>query len=177
MPDIVTLSEAKAHLNQTTAANDGEVSALVTAATAFIERHIGPVVQQTVTETVTPATSGLIFLSGPVISITSMTAAYGYPATYTVADWFPDGSSIRAGYGKGSSYDWWPVTVTYVGGYVTVPGDIRQATLDYIKWRWLSQRGATPLSAMGDEFAMAPSATVPYKVMEVIDGYRQVAIA
>lgn len=177
MPDIVTLAEARAHLNLVATNNDSEVSTLITGATAFVERHIGPVVQQTVTETVTPTTSGLIFLSGPVISITSMTAAYGYPATYTVADWYPDGSSIRTGYGKDAGHPTWPVTVTYVGGYVTVPGDIRQATLDYIKWRWESQRGSTPFPAMGSEFAVAPTATVPYKVMEVIDGYRQVSIA
>lgn len=178
MPNIVTLAEAKEHLNVTGTAQDAEITAFVDAATAFVERHIGPVVEQTVTETVTPTSSGLIFLSAPVISITSMTAAYGHPGTYTVADWFPKKRSIVIGYGKDAGHPTWPLTIVYVGGYAAVPGDIKQATLDYIKWRWMSQRGATPLPTMGgDEFAMAPTSTVPYKVMEVIDGYRQTVVA
>lgn len=177
MPNIVTLAEAKEHLNITGTSSDTELGKFVDAATAFVERHLGAVAQRTVTETVTPTTSGLIFLSSPVISITSMTAAYGHPGTYTVADWYPKGSSIVAGYGKSTSYPTWPVRVEYVGGYTTIPADLRQATLDYIKWRWQSQRGPSPLPSMGDEFAMAPTSTVPYKVMEVIDGYRVPAIA
>lgn len=174
---IVSVEEAKDHLNITGTASDDELAEMCAAATAFVERHCGPVVAQTVTETVIPANSGLILLSAPVISVTSMVAALGYPSTFTVADWYADGHTIVAGYGATTSYSSWPVTVTYEGGYETVPADLRQATLDYIKWRWQSQRGATPLPAPGEEFAMAPTATVPYKVMEVIDGYRLPAIA
>ncbi len=177
MADILDLSEVKDHLNITSSANDAELARFNSAATAFVERHVGPVAQRTVVETVTPLTGGLIYLSAPVISITSMVAAYGYPGTYTVGNWTPDGYGIRAAYGLGTSYLSSPVTITYVGGYVDVPADLREAILDYVKWRWESQRGSTPLAAMGGEFAVAPTATVPYKIMEVIDGYRQVVIA
>lgn len=177
MPDIASLQEVKDHLNLAGSSSDDEVARFNAAATAFVERHVGPVAMRTITETVTPTSSGLIFLSAPVISITSMAAAYGYPGTYTAANWTPDGYSIRAAYGLETSYATYPLTVTYVGGYATVPADLREATLDYVKWRWMSQRGATSLPTMGDEFAVVPTATVPYKVMEVIDGYRQTVIA
>lgn len=177
MPDIVTLGEAKRHLNISGFENDDELSGFVAAATGFFERWLGALASRTITETVTPTTDGLIFLTAPVISITSMSPAYGYPGTYAVANWTPAGRRIIAGYGLGTVYTSSPVTITYVGGYTTVPADLKQAALDYIKWRWMSQRGASRLPTMGDEFQIAPSATVPYKIMEVIDGYRQPVIA
>lgn len=175
MASIVDLLDVKAHLNITSPEHDDELTRLMDAATAFVERHVGPVVPQTVTETVVPA-GDRIFLSAPVISLTSMTTAYGYPGTYTVGNWTAaEGAQLIASYGT-ALYPY-PVTVVYEGGYSTVPADLYEATLDYIKWRWLSQRGPTPLPVPGDEFAVVPSATVPNRVMEIIDGYRLPGIA
>lgn len=174
MTSIVSLADVKEHLNITSGAYDTELSRLMDAATAFVERQVGPVVARTITETVFP-TGASIFLSAPVISLTSMTTAYGYPSSYTVGNWtFRDRQLIPL---YGATWTPYPVTVVYEGGMNPVPADLYEATLDYIKWRWLSQRGPTPLPVPGDEYAVAPSATVPYRVMEIIDGYRIAGIA
>lgn len=174
---IVSLADAKAHLNITLTDNDEELRAFIDAATDFIEGRIGPVVRRTVTETVTPA-GGRLFLSGPVISVTTMTSAYGYSGTYTVGDWTIDGASLVANYGV-STYCW-PVTVTYVGGRVIVPALIRQAALDYVKWLWESQRGPTPPppgSFGADEFAVTAPATAPYRILQALEPYTTPVVA
>lgn len=175
MAAIVAFDDVQAHLNisPNDTEQDGELLRLMDAATAFVERNIGAVVPRAITETVTPMGQYLI-LSSPVISVTSMTYAYGYPGTLTVSQWTKNGRRLVASYGVAA---WAPVTVVYQGGWSTIPADLYEATLDYIKWRWLSQRGPTPLPTPGDEYAVAPSATVPYRVMEIIDGYRVPAIA
>jgi hypothetical protein len=180
---IVDFSDVAAHLNLTGSPPQAELRRLMDAATSFVERNVGAVVPRAITETVVP-TGRFIDLSAPVISVTSMTVAYGYPETYTVADWTieePSSSLGALSWPRNSGrrlvadYGVWrtsPVTVVYQGGRSPVPADLYEATLDYIKWRWLSQRGPAPLPTPGDEYAVAPSATVPYRVMEIIDGYR-----
>jgi hypothetical protein len=169
---LVSLAEAKAHLNMsaTVLTNDGEVRELIDAATNFIESKIGPVVRRTIVDTVTPGADGRLYLDGPVISVTTLTAAHGYTETYDVATTFLDGPAgvvIPPYAGTFSS----PVTVTYIGGRVITPPLIRRAALDYIKWLWESQRGATPLPTPGGEFEVATSATVPWKITQALEPY------
>lgn len=173
---IVSLADVKARLNipASNTAADEELRLYIDAATDFFEGEIGPIVRRTLTETVTPA-GGRLWLSAPVISLTSMTAAYGYSGTYTVGNWSIDDRTLVANYGT-STYAW-PVTVTYVGGRAIVPADLRVAALDYVKWMWETQRGATPLPLPGGEFETGPTPTVPYRIMQVVDRYRVPIVA
>ena len=50
---ILSLADAKAALNMNASTNDEELRGYIEATTALIEERIGPVVQRTVTETVT----------------------------------------------------------------------------------------------------------------------------
>ena len=172
---IVSLADAKAHLNITSTANDEELRRYISAATDFIESRIGPVARRTITQTVQPS-GGLLFIDGPVISVSSMTAAYGYSYTYTVGSLYVDNAAgiIHPPYGQTFSY---PVSVTYVGGRTSVPALIQQAALDYVKWMWETQRGASALPLPGGDFDVATPATVPYRITQALEPYMTPAIA
>lgn len=174
---LVSLAEVRAHLEfrnpDTANAKDEELRRYIDAATDFIESRIGPVVRRTITEVVRPA-SGILFMSGPVISVTSITDTYGYGSTYNVANFLPDGSAIYPLANVATvSY---PVTVTYVGGRAVIPALIRQAALDYVKWMWdSSQRGPTSLPV--EDFGVQPQATVPFRILQALEPYMSPVVA
>ena len=175
---IVSLADVKDHLNITTTTHDEELRRYINAATDFIEGKIGPVVRRSITQTVYPEAGGRLYLSGPIISVSSITSAYGYSATYDVAQTYLDGDGgvIIPPYASTFTY---PVTVTYVAGRVIVPALIRQAALDYVRWMWESQRGpSNPVDLVqGGEFEVATPATVPYRVTQALEPYMSAGIA
>jgi hypothetical protein len=175
---LVSLSDVKAHLNMSASVttNDEELRRFIDAATDFVEGKIGPVVRRTISKTVIPGSDGRLYLNGPAVSLTTITAAYGSGGTYTVGDYYLDttyGVVHPPYYGATFSL---PVTVEYVGGRVIVPAAIRQAALDYIKWSWEGQRGATALPLPGGEFGVATSATVPWKITQALEPYKMPGI-
>jgi hypothetical protein len=174
---IVSLADARAHLNMSATTNDEELRRFVEAATDFIEGKIGPVVRRTITnKPVIPGADGRLYLNGPAVSLTTITAAYGSGGTYTVGDYYLDtGTGVVHPPYYGQTFTL-PVLVTYVAGRVIVPPAIRQAALDYIKWRWESQRGATALPLPGGEFAIPAPADVPYKITSALEPYRMPGI-
>jgi len=145
---IVSLADARAHLNVTSTTNDEEIRTMIDAATEWVEHRIGPVVRRSITTTVAPA-GGTLFLDPPVISLTSLTSAYGYTETFNLATVYTDlgAGIIRYGYAGGTFA--YPVTVTYVAGRAIVPASIRVATLLILKSLWETQRGAVALSVQG----------------------------
>jgi hypothetical protein len=169
----------KAHLNMSASVttNDEELRRFIDAATDFIEGKIGPVVRRTITDKpVIPGADGRLYLNGPAVSLTTITAAYGSGGTYTVGDYYLDtGTGVVHPPYYGATFTL-PVLVTYVAGRVIVPAAIRQAALDYIKWCWEGQRGATALPTPGGEFGVATSATVPWKITQALEPYKMPGI-
>lgn len=151
---IVSLQDAREHLNFTSTVDDEELRSYILAATDFIESLCGYVVRRTVTQTVIPA-GGVLFLDGPVISLTSIVGAYGYPGTYDVSGLFLDGNAVSYGYG-GICFRY-PVTVTYVAGRTVIPAMMREAALEYIRGTWGSQQGQGSADTLlqGDTFGGA----------------------
>ena len=174
---LVSLADAKRHLGKsaTLTTDDEELRRFILAATDFIESRIGPVAQRSITTTAYPS-GGMIFLTPPVISVASMTYAHGYVGTVDVAGIYLDGEAgiIRPAYASTFAY---PVTVTYVGGRAIVPALIQQAALDYVQWRWKSQRGAGGVPIAGGEYEVTTPATVPYEILQALEPYMTVAIA
>ena len=173
---IVSLADVKAHLNITGTSSDDELRRLIDVATEWVESRTGPVVRRTLTETATPA-GGNLFLAAPVISVSSMTSAYG---VYTPANWTADGSMLVANYGT-ATYAW-PVTVTYVGGYIVVPAAIRQAALIVIKGMWDDQRGPafSPealAQGMGDTAQVPGMGLTYWRAEQLLAPYRKFVVA
>jgi len=145
---IVSLADAKAHLNVTSSTHDEEIRTMIDAATEWVEHRVGPVVRRSVTATVAPA-GGQLFLEPPVISLTSLTSAYGYTETFDVATVYTDLGAGIVRYGYSGATFAYPVTVTYVAGRAIVPAAVRLATVMMLKAFWETQRGAVSLSVQG----------------------------
>ena len=145
---IVSLADAKAHLNITSTTHDAEIRTMIDAATEWVEHRIGPVVRRSITTTVTPS-GGELFLEPPVISLTSLTSAYGYTETFNLGTVYTDLSTGVIHYGYAGSTFAYPVTVTYVAGRAIVPAAVRLATMMMLKAFWETQRGAVAMSIQG----------------------------
>lgn len=129
---LMTLAEAKAHLNITGTAHDAELPVFMEAATAPIEQHVGPVVVRTVTTT---GQHGTTILEAPVASLTSVTnGGVTVPATGYVLD---ADSGLIVGRLNGA-------TITYTAGRSPVPEAIRLAALIVLARLWETQRGNAP---------------------------------
>lgn len=173
---IVSLANVKARLGKNSTATDEELRRVVAAATDWIESEIGPVVRQTRTRTVTPS-GGMLFLDGPVISLTTVVAAYGYPGTYDPLTMFLDGDTgiVRPAY-AGLPFCY-PVTVTYLAGRAVVPALVQEAALDYIEWLWESRRGAAPLPLQGAEYEVTTPMTTPLRIAQKLAPYKPAVVA
>ncbi len=145
---IVSLGDTRAHVNFTATTSDEEIRDMIDAATEWVEHRIGPVVRRTITASMYPS-GGELFLERPVISLTSITSAYGYTTVYDVAAVYTDLATGVVHYGYTGSTFSYPVTVTYVAGRAVVPAAIRVATLMIVKSLWETQRGAVGLPIQG----------------------------
>ena len=177
---LVSLSEAKAHLNETATTNDDELKPFVAAASEFVENIVGAVARQTITdEVVHPDPDGFVWLKHPAISLTTITQTYGGTKSYVAATVTTDSPELTRGklWLGGSYTSAYPLKVTYVAGRVQVPTLIRSAVLDYLKWDWQSQRGAGPLPYSTSEEMAAVPGTVPFKIRQKLSAYTIPGIA
>lgn len=178
-PGIVSLAEAKAHLGETGTQDDDELLAFIDAASQFVESIVGAVVRATKTQVVSPSRSGKVYLHHPAISLTSVVETYGGTVTLDAAVLTTQSPELAQGivwlgYTRTTCF---PLLVTYVAGRAVVPPLMRSATLDYLKWDWLSQRGSTPLPlSAAEEFSTEPG-TIPYKIKQKLDPYTAPRVA
>lgn len=177
---LVTLTDVKPHLNITASrtVNDAELQGFIDAATAVIEEYVGPVLPRTVTQLVSP--SGTTILAGPVLSVTSVTDAYGLPTTTYVLD-------SAAGVLTGTTPTFYPTgtlqapslaAITYTAGLASVPPTVRLATCFVVADLWnSSQRGSVPAPANGGDsnFGYLPRASddLPPRARMLLAPYRR----
>ena len=146
----VTLSDVRANLNMTSAANDLELADMLTDATTAIENLVGPLDAQTFTEEFDEHGRNIVLSRTPVLSVTSVmiepwlgsapvddTAAWRLNRTTGVLRRLVTGGGFPY-LGRGSIF-----TVTYTAGRSPVPGPIRRAVLMQTAKLWMSQRAAT----------------------------------
>jgi hypothetical protein len=148
---IVSLAEAKAHLNipLTSAASDPEIERMIAAATEKIEHRCGPVVQRTISNERHCPNRGVVWLhEAPVVSVTSAVAVDS-TNTLTVADLDVDPDAGRVGYANGYRLPSGEYLWTYVCGRGLVAAGLREASLNFIKGSFETQRGMTGLPWKG----------------------------
>lgn len=177
--DIVTLAEAKAHLNITDSSSDTELAGFISAATQPVEDVVGAVVNRTVVEAFNGGRPSLL-LTTPVSSITSVVAtgatlaasSYVFNAASGVLTQVAGPSPLPFLAGVQS------VTVTYVAGRVASTaavatsafGNIRMAALIIIQHLWDTQRPAAsgPYSQGVDDYDPRYSFSVPRRATELL---------
>ncbi len=157
---IVSLAEAKAHLNLGSTVDDDELRFFLDAATELVESYTGRAfARRTLTERRSGGTRALILSRTPVLSVTTVTA----DGTAVTADSFVLNSAAGVvSYGASGSSGVWPrgdsnIEITYVAGYANPPAAARMATLRLIGHLW--QRTQT---APHPAFSSSPDAVAEW---------------
>jgi len=176
---VVSLADAKAHLNITTTSYDAELPRYLDAATDLCENYVGrPLRRRSFTEAYDGGAQSVLLRNSPVITVSGVTVS---GTAYT-------GYTLDAGNGilwyDATAAGSWPtgrqaVSVVYTAGYASPPADVVQAVLEATRHLWTTQRGAmsarNPLG--GDEYAAASGWSLPRRVMELLEPYRVMGIA
>lgn len=161
---MISLADAKAHLNLTTTVYDEELRGHIEAATSAIEQYLGEVVvRRTVVETlqVRGRTSAVSLGYIPVLSLTSVASLDG-ATTWDVDDLdVSDAGTLTVQSGAALSG---PVVVTYVAGRSSIPANYALAAKMVVETLYRSQRAPAvgpPVSPVS-EMALEPD---PYGVV------------
>lgn len=135
---VLTLAEAKAHLNIDTGADDAEVLTFVDAAEAAISARVGPLGPVTTTARVAGGGRTLLLPVAPAISLTSVTPVGG--TALTLGDLYLDQDAGTVSYTSDSplTASWY--TVVYTAGRSTTPADLKMAALELLRHMWATQR-------------------------------------
>jgi hypothetical protein len=174
MGAVISLADAKGHLNIQSTINDDELRLYLSAVTNIVEAQVGLVVPRTFTEVMGAFTS-IVLNREPVISVTSMLTTagvdlsgyfalngeagmlqlipttIGYPFAYRPYN-FPGQPLDRLYYqGLLPFYQGQPITVTYQAGRQVVPAGWQLAARMILNELWASRRGAMAMPARGGD--------------------------
>ena len=177
---VVSLQDAKDHLNLTTSTNDEELRRFLWVATDMCEQYAGRVLgRRTFTESYDGGTSRLRLRHPVALSITSVVenGVTLDPANYRldpITGMFVEriGSNGLTQFGGLFSGTINSVMVTYVAGFGIVPPIAQQAVLEALRHLWQTQRGAASVSALvssGDDYTPGMGYSLPRRVMELLD--------
>lgn len=170
MAELVTLAEAKAHLDKTSNADDAELIGFVEAATAVVEDYVGPMSVKTFVKR-EPSRVVLLLDHTPVVSLVSVAPWLATGTTYNVADLVFDPVTGVVERRDGCGFTGGPFKVTYTAGRVAVPPNVRLAALVIIAHMWETQRGRLPRLPNSSEMAPVPiglSYAVPRRALELL---------
>lgn len=194
--DVVTLDEAKDHLNLTDSDADPKLASIISAASQMWQRRVGPIAAN-VDEWYNGGTPQIVLYQTPVVSITSVVESWG-PIVYTLEQVVLDSGSwggvwtyslddadrgiitrrmsgLPACFAGGLRN----VHVTYVAGYNgAVPDDLKRGVLLLVEHIWESQRTRSPIAGPANDFAAAASTySWPRKVDEIAAAFTVPGIA
>lgn len=175
--ELLSLDDAKQHLNLTSTASDAELEVYLAAVTDAIEAYIGPVGRRTVTETAYPSSGVLLLRTTPVLSLTSVTPYAS--AALTVGSLVVDTSAGIVYPGTYGGFWATSYTVVYVAGRAAVPAAVNMAARLVLQRLWETQRGgsASPqiIGAASPDLGVEQTAfsyLMAYGVREMLAPYR-----
>lgn len=139
---LVTLAQAKKHLNITGSGDDAEITAMVEAVTEPVETIVGSVLPRPYAEVHDGGREAIPLAHRPVLSVTSVTLPGG--GTVAAAGWelaADAGVLTRVSGGYAARWESGRIKISYVAGVATVPAHVRLAALIIVKHMWETQRG------------------------------------
>jgi hypothetical protein len=176
-PAILSLADAKAHLNIVSSAHDDELRGWVEAVTAAVETFTGPVVIRTVVEEHnTCGQTTLALRQTPVLSLTSLTSVLSGGTSYAV-----DGLDVSS-WGTVRSLTGSPfhgvLRATYVAGRQVVPAAISSAAKIILQHLWKTQQGpGRPQRGLDDFDVTEPMPglgyAIPNRAVQLLEPYKQ----
>lgn len=177
---VVTLAEAKTHLNIATgvATHDTELTAFIARAEAAVASKCGPLASTATTSRVRGGGSVLALPVAPVVSLTSITPLG--EAALTVADYLVTPLGVVEPVAGGSFPARW-YDVVYVAGRATLPDDLKLGVLELIRHMWETQRGGSVRPGSRPSEGMAntmPGAAYlfPFRVEQLLAPYVKATI-
>lgn len=177
---VLTLADARTHLNVTAGPHDAEVQAFIDAAEAAIIQRCGPLASTAATVRVRGGGTALVLPTIPAVSLTSVTPVDG--TALTLADLYLDTGAGLVTYNSGSTFTDRLYDVVYNAGRTTCPEDLLMAVKELVRHMWQTQRGPTrrPGSQPSEGTAnTVPGAAylLPFRVSELIAPHLQPGFA
>lgn len=151
---VLTVTQAKTHLNITGATHDTELQTFIDTAEAIIAKRVGPLESTSKTARVVPSGCRLILPVRPAISLTSVTPESS--AALTLSDLYLDTEEAVVTYNSGHAFQARYYTVVYAAGRSTLPADLLGAVKELVRHWWKeSQRGGSrrPGSAPAEQLS------------------------
>lgn len=149
-PALLSLADAKAHLNMGTTAFDEELREYLEAITRVVEQYVGPIVRRTHTRRVCGGRYSITLPHTQVLSISSIVLVMDGSSPITIADLSINSEAGIVTYKSGSVFPWGEMDWTYVVGRSYVHPNWTLATKMILQHNWKSQLGNLP-SIQGDE--------------------------
>jgi hypothetical protein len=169
---LISLTDAKKHLNITTDDNDSEIMGWVAAITRLVENRVGTCIPTTYTENHFDVGRRLILDHTPVLSVVSV-VPYGRP--YGIS-YVPGQLAVdENGYlDRLDGLPFYPgaYRVTYRAGRPVIPANITAAVKIILQHLWQTQRGsASPAYLGGDDTTVVPGFgfAVPNRALELLE--------
>lgn len=169
---IMSLADAKAHLNITSGTHDDELRSWLESVTEVIEHKVGAVVVRTYTDRV-GAGSQFALAHYPVVSVTSVTPVYASGSAVAVDDLEVMEASGVVRRADETAFTGGPWDVTYKAGRPVIPANIAHAARIILKHLWETQRGTRRATMGGDDttFDSAFSYSIPRRAVELLESH------
>lgn len=176
---VLTLAEAKAHLNLGTVATyDAELQDTIDEAEAAIAQRCGPLSSTAKTVRVRGYGDALALPTTPAVSLTSVTPVGG--TALTLSNLYLDTASGVVTYDRGGVFSFPNYTVVYQAGRSSTPDDLMRAVKELVKHLWATQRGASraasPTSEAYSNTLPGTAFAFPFRVEQLIAPHLQVGV-
>jgi hypothetical protein len=174
---ILSLADAKRHLNKTSTSDDDEIRSWVESITAGIEGLCGTVVVRSFTERHDFRRAGTIVLRRtPALTLTSAVPVLTGGTTYEVADLDLDGETgIVQRLDGGVLYG--PLRFTYTAGRRIVPAAMTSAARIILQHLWRTQQGPGRPQRGTDDYDVSEPVqgfgyAIPNRALQLLEPYR-----
>jgi hypothetical protein len=177
---LVSLEDAKAHLDKTSTVDDDELEELIGVATEIVEDLVGPVLVRTVVERHDGGRS-LWLQEYPIVEVVSIEPWLEFGTGFAVASTRLDSETGRLERLDGQSFAPGPFKVTVRAGRPVVPKAVSHGAREIIRHLWETQRGGTTFVGPGpdpgeDEMFVVSGReySVPRRVLELLAPERRI---
>ncbi|GGO86625.1 hypothetical protein GCM10011584_09390 [Nocardioides phosphati] len=172
MTSVLSLSDAKLHLNISVDTWNAEIEAFIAAAEAALEERVGPLQPRSRTDRVRGGGPALALYASPAISLTSVTEVGGVALTVADLSLHTSAGVVRFVHGgtfTGREYD-----VAYTAGRGTCPDDLMLAVKELVRHLWQSSQRGNGQRGGSAEVVPGAAYMFPNRVLELISPHLSV---
>lgn len=169
-PSLLSLADAKVHLNITTTTYDEELREYLEAATEIVESYVGPVVSRSHTARVCGYRREIPLPHTQVTAITSITVVRTGTTPITLSDLTINTAAGVVSYKNGISFPYGEMDWVYTVGRSYVKANWTLAAKIIVKHNWETQLGNLP-SIQGDSPGYVVTGSgylVPYRAISLL---------